>query len=72
MEKHSFHKYFLALYLFNFYFIIIFFFGGGGGGGGVRWTNHRVFHLWSKVKYGNIMHQSFVSTAPSTYKYRWR
>ena len=25
MEKHSFHKYFLALY---------FFFGGGGGGGG--------------------------------------
>ena len=69
--KHSFHKYFLAL---HFLFIYFFFFlgGGGGGGGGVGSTNHRVFHLWSKVQYGNIMHQSFVSTAPSTYKDRWR
>ena len=32
MEKHSFHKYFLALYLFLFF--LFFFFGGGGGGGG--------------------------------------
>ena len=31
MDKHSFHKYFLALY---FSYIYIFFFGGGGGGGG--------------------------------------
>ena len=30
MEKHSFHKYFVALYFFIFFF---FFFGGGGGGG---------------------------------------
>ena len=29
MEKHSFHKYFLA-----FYFISFFIWGGGGGGGG--------------------------------------
>ena len=39
MEKHSFHKYFLALYFFFFFL--------GGGGGGVGRTNHRVFHLCS-------------------------
>ena len=48
--------------------------GGGVGGGveGIGLTNHCVLRLWSKVQYGNIMHQSFVSTAPSTYKDRWR
>ena len=52
MEKHSFRKYFWAVYvifffillLFIYFILFIYFFFLGGGGGG--WTNYRVFHLW--------------------------